>query len=443
MESGSESRSPSPGNKLRSAFALNRKKSSGDGESLRSGTGGGSGGFGLFKPKSRKNSISADEPENAAQETVGSPAQDAHSVAEPAVASESAPKSVEERPQTPRKAGRSRINTNPLPATPPSVPGTPTTLVTPPTPTDPSHNFPAFAKAPTSAGNQSPTRPLSSIDSIRHRRAQSQNLPSKLSNAIHPPLTPTLEEAKTPGGTLTQPTSASGFFTSVFSAAQKAADQLSSSINTIGPNQKSKGAVSTSQAAEEGSEEVLEGAADQGELEGSAHKPAIETLGTGNLSLSHLGISDNEDVSPMNSATDLQGQHDGQAHSVKAEQEAAARAVSHAYEKPVASSVRQAVGGRPLSIASQDHLTLAGDQTPPRAAAAADGVARSGSVRSRLSGRRRRHRASSATTNTTNTIAAALKDSANGLQHVNSSAPGHRMTGFAVASNKRLSLIHI
>lgn len=442
MGSGSERRSPSPANKLRSAFALNRKKSSGEGESLKSGTGGGSGGLGLFRPRSRKNSLSSEAPASITQETVESPAPEVDKAAEPLVATEPAPQTSEERPQTPRKPGRNRINTNPLPATPPSLPGTPTTLVTPPTPTDPSHNLPAFAKAPTSAGKQSPTRTLSSIESIRHRRAQSANLPSKLSNAIPAPLTPTLEEAKTPGGTLTQPTSASGFFTSVFSAAQKAADQLSSNINIIGPNQKSKGVVATTQPAEEGSEEVPEGTSSHAGAAGDAQKPAIETLGTGNLSLSHLGISENEEVSPMNSTTDLQGQSDGQAHSVKAEQEAAARAVSHAYEKPIASSVSQAMGGRPLSIASQDHLTLAGDQTPPRAGADANGITRSGSVRSKLSGARRRHRASSATTNTGNTIAAALKDSANGLQHVNSSAPGHRMTGFAVASNKRNKDFH-
>lgn len=329
---------------------------------------------------------------------------------------------------------RTRINTTTsLPETPPSNPGTPTTLVTPPTPTDPSTS--TFAKLNKPTTKQSPTKPLSSVESIRHRRAQSQNLPSKLSNSIPAPLTPTIEETKTPGGTLTQPTTATGFFSSVFSVAQKAADQLSTSINT---GQKSKNAPAVVTSTEGGGEEIVLGPGSQ--------QSAVETLGKGDLSLSHLGIGD-----PMDSSTDLLKQQDesnasSQVHQDnKVEEEAAARAVSVAYEKPIASTVSQAMGARPLSVASQDRLTLNGDHTPPRTGADGEGMKRSGSVRSKLSGRRRRHRDSSATTNTNataaNSIAAALKDSASGFSTVNA-GPGHRQTGYAVASSRRNKDFH-
>jgi hypothetical protein len=87
---------------------------------------------------------------------------------------------------------------------------------------------------------------------------------------------------------------------------------------------------------------------------------------------------------------------------------------------------------------------LNGDQAP----AEGEGVKRSSSVRSKISGRRRRHRENSnATTNTNatavNSIAAALKDSASGFSSAaNTTGPGHRLTGFAVASSKRNKDFH-
>lgn len=125
----------------------------------------------------------------------------------------------------------------------------------------------------------------------------------------------------------------------------------------------------------------------------------------------------------------------------KAEEEAAARAVSVAYEKPIQKFVSQATG-RPLSIASNDRLTLAGDQTPPRSGTEVEGLKRSGSVRSKLSGRRRRHRGSSATTGTGNTIAAAIHSSTTALANPANGGGGHRLTGFAVASSKRNKDFH-
>jgi len=298
----------------------------------------------------------------------------------------------------------------------------------------------------TSTPQDSPAnrRPLSSVESIKHRRAQSANLPSKLSQAIPAPLTPTVEETKTPGGTLTQPTSANGFFTNFFSAAHKAADQLS---NNIGAPTRNKSA--TAQLPEEqGDEEVSPGTENQlgaTDANGEKTQAAIETLGTGDLSLSHLGISESQDVSPMNSAVDLP-QQNAQAQSntanKKAEEEAAARAVSVAYEKPVQNVVSQATG-RPPSVASTDRLALNnGEQTPPRSGTDGEGIKRAGSVRSKLSGRRRRHRTSSATTGTANTIATAIQSSVAGLANPNAHGAGHRLTGFAVASSRRNKDFH-
>lgn len=213
--------------------------------------------------------------------------------------------------------------------------------------------------------------------------------------------------------------------------AQKAADQLSATVNT---GQKNKpAAVKTTEA---GSEGIASGTGENGQ--DTPTQTAFEAFGK----------SDSQVKPPsMSSTTDLLRQQDetnGGPQTNKMEEDAAARAVSVAYEKPVATAVSQATGARPLSIASQDHLTLNGDQAPPEG----EGMKRSGSVRSKISGRRRRHRENSnATTNTNatavNSIAAALKDSASGFSSAaNTTGPGHRLTGFAVASSKRNKDFH-
>ena len=438
-------RNTSPVEKFRGAFSRPRSKAGADTDSVKSGGSGQGGLSGLFKPKSRSGSINPEE--------VLLPGKLEDSVQPEPVKSQAQSVKSEERPVTPQNRGRPRINTGNLPETPPNLTDTPTTFVTPPTPTDPSAEFPRTTLKKASPARKR-TDSLSSIDSIKHRRAQSANLPSKLSQSIPAPLTPTVEETKTPGGTLTQPTAATGFFGSFFFAAQKAADQLSSSINTsIGPNQKSR--PSTAQSAEEqGGEEVIPGSESHADLEGpegAQRELAVETLGKGELNFGHLGISD--EASPMSSTTNLLQEGPVPVPddaNKKVEEEAAARAISEAYEKPIAALVSQATGGhangsRPLSIASNDRLTLTGEQTPPRSGTDVDGLKRSGSVRSRISSRRRRHRASSATTGTVgtaNTIAAGLAASTTGFSSLTATGAGHRLTGFAVASNKRNKDFH-
>lgn len=352
-----------------------------------------------------------------------------------------------ETPKTPKSSGSPRINTATRPETPPNLVETPTTYVTPPTPTDPSADAPTFPKkilqksSPTSSRNSSPSR-----DSLKSRKI---NLPSKLSQSVPAPLTPTAEESKTPGGTLAQPANATGFFSSVFMAAQKAADSLSNSINTsIGSSPKSK-PMTTQSREEEGGEEVIPGAESQTEIAwGEKGQSAIETLGSGDLNFRHLGIPESGGPSPMTSSADLPLQNGSVSAvdeaSTKAEEEAAARAVSEAYQDPVEKVVSQVTGGgRPLSGASNERSTLGGEPSPPRQNLDGGALQRSGSVRSKISGqRKRRRRGTSGTAGTGKSIAAGLSGSASGLGNLSANGTGKRLTGFAVASSKRNKDFH-
>jgi hypothetical protein len=410
----------------------------------------------LFKPRSRRSSISSPDPATEKSQAP-SPVQvnpaDSVSAVEPSAETVTAPETPlsaavrhsEEQIGTPKDTlRRGRVNTvSSLSEAPLDRPETPTTFVTPPTPTDPSHS--TFGRFASPTAKQSPSKPLSSIESIRHRRAQSQTLPSKLSSSIPAPLTPTLEETKTPGGTLTQPTTATGFFSSVFNVAQKAADQLSATVNTGQKNKIATAAIKTNEAG------IGDTASAVGDNSNEHDTPTQSSFDTFSKGESQVSLAHHRDTPSMGSTTDLlrqQEETNGGQHTNKMEEDAAARAVSVAYEKPVVSAVSQAMGARPLSVTSQDRLTLNGDQAAPIYANEGDGMKRSSSVRSKISGRRRRHRENSnATTNTNatavNSIAAALKDSASGFSSAaNTTGPGHRLTGFAVASSKRNKDFH-
>ncbi|KAF2875341.1 hypothetical protein BDV95DRAFT_564893 [Massariosphaeria phaeospora] len=336
-----------------------------------------------------------------------------------------------------------------IPSTPPNSDDAPTTLVTPPTPTDakpPPLPTESTASAKTGAKqNAPPPNPhvvvSPSGNMISHRRARSAtNPPSRLSNSMSAPLTPTLEEVKTPGGT-DVPQSPSGFFSSVFSAAQNAANTLSTTIANNTPINKNKTGnqqqnAELKQSGDAGGEEVIGPEDGHGPTETTGaekRRPAVETLGSGDLSLAHLGIADT-DPSPKSSTVALPMRADEV--SAKAEDVAAAQAVSAAYasEKPAGSGDERS---RALTNAS------GGAATPPRQSevtdspATAASVQRQGSIRSRISGgRRRRHRGSSATTG--NTIAAVIGASTTTLAP-SAALNGQRLngTGFAVASPKR------
>ena len=344
------------------------------------------------------------------------------------------------------------------PATPPNLHEAPTTLVTPPTPTgprppSPTEEIASLGSTSKSVSHQSSQSNPNIVTSpsgnmISHKRVRSAtNPPSKLSNAISAPLTPTVEEAKTPGGSLTNPQNSGGFFSSVFSAAQNAATQLSTTIanTSITSGSKSKGGAGAQASEQEktgqaGGEEVIGPEPEDISAENSGNErrqPAVDTLGSGNLSLAQLGISESSDASPMTSKVSLSEQTllpNDQA-SAKAEDIAAAQAVSAAYAAEKSTTSLNNIE-RPRSL-----TTLSGGASPPRVPPGEPEtpgvpVQRSGSIRSRISGgRKRRHRGSSATTG--HTIAAAINASTATLANPAAQTNGQRLTGFAVASSKR------
>ncbi|KAF2735977.1 hypothetical protein EJ04DRAFT_490796 [Polyplosphaeria fusca] len=432
IDVGNIKRSASPVGKLKEAFAPTRRSTSPkagalDPEGSRPSTSGGSFGA-LFGTKRRGSKVLDD-----------------------LVLQQSPPQihDSEETQSAPTLAGIApkRIITQ-IPATPPNLVDAPTTLVTPPTPTDAKPASPTESTTSSKGGaKHTPSQSNPNVvvspsgNMISHRRARSAtNPPSKLSSSMTAPLTPTLEEVKTPGGTAFPPQTPTGFFSSVFSAAQNAANTFSTTITntTTGKNKPgNQQKDDETKTGELGGEEVIgPDSADTStnNSAGEKKRPAVETLGSGNLSLAQLGISESADPSPNSSAINLTMQNDHA--SAKAEDIAAAQAVSAAY----ASDKVAPVNDRPRSL-----TTLSGGATsPPRQTDVLDSpapasVQRQGSIRSRISGgRKRRHRGSSATTG--NTIAAAIGSSTSTLAP-NSAAVmnGQRLngTGFAVAPPKR------
>jgi len=301
---------------------------------------------------------------------------------------------------------------------------------------------------------------------ISHRRVRSDSAThqrSKLSQAISAPLTPTIEESSVPGsrtpGTGSSPGGPGGFFSSVISAAQNAANTLS---NTIANNNQTRTrggtqSVDLDQKLQEGpGEAVLKNAADRAGFI-QPRKRAIDSLGMGDLSLSHLGITpdmpksaSSPTASPFPSTTGLLSDKSRDVSSAqrdeaeaRAEDVSAARAVSAAYAEktpedtlnPVTDEVPPKM--RPGSVYEP---CMAGDQTPPNGSIfegeAGSGIKRSGSVRSRVEAVTRRHRGSSAATGTS-AIGAAIGAGHATLAHPAASGSVPKLTGFAVASKKR------
>lgn len=329
----------------------------------------------------------------------------------------------------------------------------PETHVTPPTPIDQRQDVPSnpplIRKAPGSAGANQNT----SSSTSAHRRVRSDSgtlSSSKLSNVMSAPLTPMAEE-RTPGGrTPSQGSQAGGFFSSVFSAAQNAANQISSTI----ANNPARSRSST-QTIEEDGDEHIDGAtsvvAEDAPVD-EQKKLAVETLGAGDLSLSHLGIGLDSPPTKNASTTTLQNgltdkaQEGSMVHreeaAAQAENVSAARAVSQAYSlkpteetvsTPVAEDVAPVV--RPRSVYESSIMT--GDKTPPNGSMyeGSSGFRRSGSVRSRVGTIAKRHRNSSSATG--GTIAAAIAAGNAAVANPAASGSNTKPTGFAVASKKR------
>jgi len=433
-------RGVSPVGKLKEAFAPNRRSTSpapingASPEPARPSTSGGGLGA-LFGGKKRETRV-LDDPIQASPPQIQIHTED-------------------ETKSTPslRSVAPKRIITS-LPATPPNLSDAPTTFITPPTPTDGKASSPTESTSSknTVKRNNTETNPnvvvSPSGNMISHRRVRSAtNPPSKLSHSSIPPLTPHLEEAKTPGGTAVLPSSPGGpggFFASIFSAAQNAANNLGDTIaNSANPkNKPNQQQQKEDDITADGGEEVIGPEnIDTTTSEGTEkRRPAIETLGSGNLSLAQLGITESNEVSPMSSATNVTMKADEA--SAKVEDRAAAQAVSAAYagEKPpsVASE-------RPRSLTAVSGQSGAGATSPPRQPEITDSpasIGRQGSIRSRISGgRRRRHRGSSAATG--NTLSGVVTASTSTLAP-NAALNSHRLngTGFAVAPPRRNKDFH-
>jgi hypothetical protein len=412
--------------RLKEAFKPTKRSSSAkppsdSGSVAAQGTGGVGGGLGgLLTGKARRGSTSS----RADTRSDSRVFEDLPLVQEPGEATPS-----------PKKAIPPPILTT-APATPPPGVNGPSTVVTPPTPTDSNSNRmtlppPAGEHTVADAVNEPISMPELThnrpAQGVTHRRIKSaaSNHPSKLSNSMSIPLTPAAEEVKTPGGTLNNPQGPGGFFSSMFSAAQNAATTLSSTI-TSGTGQRGKSNTDELDNQENGGgEEVILPPGSERQLvatAGEKRQLAVETLGSGNLSLSHLGISEN-DASSMGSKGDVapSGLRNDEI-SAQAEDDAAARAVSIAYsEKPNGEtpSVTPSV-----ETSRQEELTPIRPPTEPESSS----IKRAGSVRSRLSGRRRRTRGSSATTGT-NVATPVIAGPAG--------STAQRLTGFAVANPKR------
>ena len=325
----------------------------------------------------------------------------------------------------------------------------PETHVTPPTPTEQRSTSPSSPSLHGKGTNPN-TVVSASGNMISHRRVRSDSashLPSKLSNAMSAPLTPMVEESKTPGtrspGVQGSPAGSGGFFSSVFSAAQNAANQLSNTIVSGQPRSRSSTQTTEADGAQDSdaATTIIHGIDDG--PSGEEKKLAVDTLGTGDLSLSHLGI----DLTNSSTTSLPNGSSDGngvlaqrEEVAAKVENASAARAVSQAYsEKPVedATPVAEDIAPviRPRSTYESSIMT--DDKTPPNGSLYENdhSFRRSGSVRSRVGTIAKRHRNSSSATG--GTIGAAIASGNAAL--ANPTAPGAspKLTGFAVASKKR------
>ncbi len=333
----------------------------------------------------------------------------------------------------------------------------PETHVTPPTPIDQRSDVPSSPTAATKAAGGAGINPSNAASSsgstIAHRRVRSDSgtlASSKLSNVMSAPLTPMAEE-RTPGGrSPSQGSQAGGFFSSVFSAAQNAANQISSTI----ANNPTRSRSSTQTIEEDGDEQTdgLTAIVAEDAPVDEQKKLAVETLGAGDLSLSHLGIGVDSPLANNGSTTTLphgssERSQEGsmvqrEEASAQAENVSAARAVSQAYSlKPTEESASTPVAEdaahvvRPRSTYESSIMT--GDKTPPNGSMyeGNSGFRRSGSVRSRVGTIAKRHRNSSSATG--GTIAAAIAAGTAALANPAASGSATKPTGFAVASKKR------
>ncbi|KAI1499314.1 hypothetical protein F5X99DRAFT_390535 [Biscogniauxia marginata] len=327
--------------------------------------------------------------------------------------------------QSPQQKRPPSIDTSARPSTPPSSePTAPVIVNTPPTPTD-SHHPRERSTSVTSLPNPnvvvSPSGRM-----ISHRRARSGSGtsigPSKLSNIISAPLSPTPENA-------VPPTPGSGFFSSVLSVAQNAANTLSSTITPAnagsGGNKAKVNIPRETQPADDDRVEV-EPSAEQSKDSDMANKePAVKTLGMGDLSLSQLGIQEAASTGPTPTTSRFP-------ESTVGTRSRSGSAPTDPINLPVNGDGPTDDVGSGSKVPYEAAVT-----TPPTSVyEGKSGLQRSSSIRSAIS-RRRKRGSTGGTGGTGNTIGAAIVSANASVAHPNATGSTPKLTGFAVASKKR------
>lgn len=342
----------------------------------------------------------------------------------------------EYRPATPerhRVKGQTPVDITIPPQTPPTAEhGTPVIVNTPPTPTD--HRHPKLQDSPLTQKRRinpdlaaDPNVTVSpSGNMITHRRVRSGSGtsvgPSKLSNITLAPLSPTPENTgpPTPGG---------GFFSSMISAAQNAANTLSSTVtNTnigLGP---SRPKTAIPKESQEGDGHTTEVESATGPGEPSMGEPAVKTMGMGDLSLSQLGIQESGSATPTPIASRFPDTAvDSRSESAPMDSSAVNNSISPEEQGP----------NRPRSLYESAGLS---DRSPPASVyEGKSGIQRSSSIRSAIGRRRKRGSTggTAGTNGTSTTIGAAIAAANSSVAHPNAAGSAPKLTGFAVASKKR------
>jgi hypothetical protein len=344
------------------------------------------------------------------------------------------------------------IDTGARPHTPPtSITATPLTTVTPPTPTDTRFDRSreddkgsvSSDKDEADLKNNPNITVSPSGNMISHRRVRSASSasrePSKLSNSMMPPLTPTIEEAKTEAENTTQGgrTPSGNFFSSWMSAAQNAASTFST---LTGQTRSRAGTTSSDPAAARSIGGSIKEEPEAEEDDTPRKQLAVETLGSGDLNFEHLGLDETSlNSSKPNQATSIKSIQQDVA-SAKEEDALAKRAVSAAYEKPDMTPLAEVPDPlTQIQSAKTFGGSVSGDHTPPNGSifeGETMSVKRTNSVRSRLANRR--SRGSSAATGQS-AIGALMGASASALANP---AGGPRLSGFAVAPKQRNRTFH-
>lgn len=266
----------------------------------------------------------------------------------------------------------------------------------------------------------------------QRRRAGSSAGPSKLSTITPAPLTPTPEK---PENGPVSPNPAANFFSSMFTAVQNTANNLSNSISNtnLAPGQTKNRSAPASELNEEERERdqqenvEVESSTSLPDTSAESKEPAVKTLGMGDLSLSQLGIPDPASGSPSPVASRF------------TEAESRYRSDSaptdpHGIDIPDDPHL-----ARPRSL----YEPASGDRTPPAGSVyegKTGGVHRSGSIRSAL-GHRRKRGSSIATHNSA--VAAGVAAAASAFGNPSAGGSTAKLTGFAVANKKRNRDFHV